>query len=142
SALRDTNERLAALARDHAPLKGKSPDVDRQLADLLRDHRRDLVPFGAAGRLAVRREVEVPPLDDEEALDRARPVTPDGKVKADAAKVEARHDAQVRAALDSGPVAVIVLGGGHDLSAAVRRAGGDIEYVRVTVKRYRDFAGR
>src|SRR5262245_23307119 len=79
-ALRETDERLAALARDHAPLNGKSPEVDRQIAELLRDHRRDLVPFGVAGRLAVKREVEVLPLDDGELLERAKPVTPDGKV--------------------------------------------------------------
>jgi hypothetical protein len=36
------------------------------------------------------------------------------------AKLETRHDAQVKAALASGPCAFIILGGGHDLSASVR----------------------
>jgi hypothetical protein len=116
--------------------------VDWQIAKLIRDHWRDLVPFVVAGRLAVHREVGVLPLDDEGALDRARPVTADGRVKAAPARREARHDAQVRAAPDSGPVSLITLGGGHDLSAAVRRVGSDIEYIRVTVKRYQDFAGK
>jgi hypothetical protein len=47
----------------------------------------------------------------------------------------------VRAALQSGPVAVIVLGGDHDLSGAVRRlAPGDCEYLRVTPARYAELA--
>jgi hypothetical protein len=46
----------------------------------------------------------------------------------------------VRAALKAGPVAVLVLGGAHDLSGAVRRlAGGDCEYLRVTTARYAEF---
>jgi hypothetical protein len=49
----------------------------------------------------------------------------------------AREDAQVKAALASGPVSVIVLGGGHDLSDSVRRVGGGtVEYLRVTTRGY------
>jgi hypothetical protein len=58
----------------------------------------------------------------------------------DHAKNEARHDAQVKAALDNGPCALVILGGGHDLSASVRRLGkGKVEYLRVTTTRYRQF---
>ena len=60
----------------------------------------------------------------------------------DIGKVEARHDFQVRAALRSGPCSLLILGGGHDLSAAVRRlGGGDTEYLRVFTRRYEQFAG-
>jgi hypothetical protein len=53
----------------------------------------------------------------------------------DAAKVEARHEGQVLAALGSGPCSLLILGGGHDLSGAVRRLGkGDVEYIRVATK--------
>jgi hypothetical protein len=49
--------------------------------------------------------------------------------------------AVARTALQAGPVAVLVLGGAHDLSGAVRRlAPGDCEYLRVTPARYAEFA--
>ena len=107
------------------------------MADLLQGHSRQLVEYGAAGRLAVRGEVEVLPLDDAVLLERARPLTAEGK-KA----VEARHNYQVKAALDAGAVSVIVLGGAHDLSGAVRRLGnGTVEYLRLTTPRYKEAAG-
>jgi hypothetical protein len=44
--------------------------------------------------------------------------------------------------LRHGPVAVIVLGGSHDLSAQVRRLGGGrCDYLRVTTACYREAAG-
>jgi hypothetical protein len=43
----------------------------------------------------------------------------------------------VRAALARGPCALIVLGGGHNLTQSVRRvAGPDCEYVRLAVASY------
>jgi hypothetical protein len=49
----------------------------------------------------------------------------------------------VRAALASGPVAVIVLGASHDLSAAVTKlGGGTTEYIQVTTSAVERFAGR
>jgi hypothetical protein len=55
----------------------------------------------------------------------------------DAAAQRAREDFQVKAALASGPVSVILLGGGHDLTETVRRTGGvAVEYLRVTTRRY------
>src|SRR5262249_5014880 len=113
--------------------------LERGLLDLLGKYRHDVLRFGAAGRLLVAREIEaVLPLDDAELLDRARPVA-GGEVKPDPERVKARQDAQARAALKSGPVAVIVLGGSHDLSESVRALGrGSCEYLRVTTKRYRE----
>ncbi len=80
------------------------------------------------------------PLDDDGLLDAARPITEKGEVKPDPERVRARQDAQVRAALKSGPVAVIVLGGSHELSESVRAASGQCEYLRVTTRRYREVA--
>jgi hypothetical protein len=57
--------------------------------------------------------------------------------------MEARHDFEVKAALATGPVALLVLGANHDLAASVRRlAGGAAEYLRVTTKMVERFAGR
>lgn len=82
---------------------------------------------------------DVLPLEDGEALEKAKPVTLSDGVKLDPVKVEARHDAQVKLASAGGPVAVIVLGGAHDLSPSVRRLGsGKAEYLRVTTRRLKE----
>jgi hypothetical protein len=80
-------------------------------------------------------EVEVLPLDEQEALDRAKP----GKVSMDPAKLEARHDAQVQAALADGRCSLLVLGGSHDLSVAIDKlSAGGVEYLRVTTSRFKE----
>jgi hypothetical protein len=92
----------------------------------------------AAGRLLIAGEIEdVLPLEDADALEQAKPVTPGGKMKSDPQKIEARHDAQVRPIMKEGQVAVIILGGAHDLSESNRRRGGG-EYLRVTTKRLKE----
>jgi hypothetical protein len=79
------------------------------------------------------------PLDDGDLLEAARPITPDGKVKLDPARVAARHDGQVKAALARGPFALVILGGAHDLTDSVRRqSGGRCEYLRLTTKGLRN----
>jgi hypothetical protein len=129
--------RVAALLKEHAGVQGQNTHIDRGVADLLRGHSRQLVEYGAAGRLAVRGEVEVLPLDDERLLQQAKPVTPDGRVRLDKEKVEARHDYQVKAALGAGAASLLILGGEHDLTAAVKRLGnGTTEYIRLTTKCY------
>jgi hypothetical protein len=57
-------------------------------------------------------------------------VTPSGGVKFDPLKREARHDAQVKAIMKEGPVAVIVLGGANDLTRSIQRLGGGLVYTR------------
>ena len=102
-----------------------------------------MVELGEAGRLLVSGEIEdVLPLEDEELLNAANPVTADGQFRFDALKVQARHDAIVKNVLKEGSFGLIILGGDHDLSENVRRLGeGKCEYVRVTMKRYREVAG-
>ena len=119
--------------------KEKAQAIEAQLLALLEQHKHRLLEMGAAGRLLISGELEdVLPLEDAVALDRAKPVTPSGGVKLDPVKLEARHDAQVRATMKEGRVAVIVLGGSHDLTGSIKRLGGNCEYLRVTTKRYRD----
>jgi hypothetical protein len=68
------------------------------------------------------------PLGDADALEHSKPITP-SEGEHDPQKIQARHDAQVREVMKAGPVAVIILGGAHDLSASVRRlAGENCEY--------------
>ena len=52
---------------------------------------------GGGGRLLISGELEdVLPLEDAAALEKAKPITPSGRMKLDPQKIEARHDAQVR----------------------------------------------
>ena len=109
---------------------------------MLDEHKHRLLEMGAAGRLLITGELEdVLPLEDADALQMAKPITPSGTVKLDPVKIEARHDAQVKAVMKEGPVAVIVLGGSHDLSASVRRLGdGNCEYLRVATRRFKEIS--
>src|SRR5262249_43691152 len=115
------DEQLAGLRRQRAEVKGQAPAVDAGINEMAQEHRARLLELGTAGRLAIQGGVEVLPLYGEVLLDQAKPVTPDGRVVIDAAKMEARHDAQVKAALANGPCSVLLLGGAHDLQ---RWAGG------------------
>jgi hypothetical protein len=136
------------MRRRSAGCAAMGPDAHCRAEQLLAAHRAEFreryLEAGAVGRLLVSGELqEVLPLDEAGALDAARPVTPDGLVRIDPAKVEARHDAQVKAALATGPVPLIVLGGAHDLRDAVLRLGGGrVEYLRVRTARNREFAPR
>ncbi len=122
----------------------KAQEIETQLLKLLDEHKHRLLEMGAAGRLLISGELEdVLPLEDAEALDKAKPITPTGVVKPDPRKIEERHDAQVKAVLKAGTgtVAVIVLGGSHNLNDSLRRHGqGGSEYIRVTTRRFKEFS--
>jgi hypothetical protein len=120
--------------------KEKAEAIEAKLVAMLDDHKHRLLEMGATGRLLIAGELEdVLPLEDADALEQASPITPSGGMKLDPVKVEARHDAQVKLVMKERPVAVIVLGGAHDLTGSIQRlAGGNCEYLRVTTKRYRE----
>lgn len=135
------------LAEVRELLKGTDPNSDRhakvkkieaEVCALIDQYRLQLLELGAPGRLLIAGEIDdVLPLDDADLLDRAKPVTPEGKIRLDKEKVKARNDAQVKAVMDGGGFGLIVLGGAHDLSDSVRRLGqGRCEYVRVTTKQF------
>ena len=140
--LREADRDVAATVEDHAGVRGKSAEIDREVDRLVGDHRLRLLEYGTPGLLAMRREVEELPLDENDTLDAANPVTRGGGVDIDRAKSDSRHDSQVKLAVASGSCSVLVLGGSHDLSASVRNLGGGVEYIRLATRRYRKFAGR
>jgi len=117
-------------------------EIERHILTLLEEHQSRLVEMGAAGRLLIAGEIDdVLPLDDGKLLDAANPVRPDGSVQLDPEGLRARQDAQVQAIVRREVVAVIILGGAHDLSPSIRSARPDrSEYLRVTTKRFREFA--
>jgi hypothetical protein len=65
---------------------------------------------------------EVLPLDNAKLLDEAKPISPDGRFRLDAAKLSARHDSQVQTALKGGAFALVILGGAHDPRPVARTA--------------------
>jgi hypothetical protein len=124
AALPDWELRLGLL-RDLGTLErlGGLDDEARQRRQLLR------LEVGVAGRLQLEGVVrEVWPLDDEAALNEAKPVA-DGKVVIDAERIRAGEWAMVGNLPEQG-VALLVLGAAHDLGALLPRGAG---YVRVQV---------
>jgi hypothetical protein len=138
AALRDMDKQVAEMQKMRAKLKDDAAAID----EMVREHRKRLLEYGAAVQLEIAQQVEVLPLDDRDLLERAKPVERDGKIEPDPASRAARHDGQLKAALKSGAVSFIILGGDHDLSESVLRLrGGTVEYVRMTTRRFRDVAG-
>lgn len=110
--------------------------LETQVQALIDEGHERYLDLGVGGRLLIEGDqVEVLPLEDEKALNEAKPKLVDGKFTFDAEKVRVREEAMVKNAFSRGPVAVVILGGGHDLSS---RLGSECRYVRVTVKGYRD----
>jgi hypothetical protein len=112
--------------------------AEAELVAFLSAQRLELLDLGAAARLLAEGDLEdVAPLDDAALLEAARPVAAGGKANLGGPEERAREDAMVRAALARGPFALVVLGGGHDLTESVLRvAGAECEYVSVTVGSY------
>lgn len=145
SALRKVGQELVELKKEKEQLLalGDPDDDTRKIIDGIEEieaqHRSDLLHLGAGGRLLLNGEIEaVPPLENAAAHAASNPVSDDGAVALDQAKIEAREDAQVRLLLDGGPVAVIILGGAHDLSDNLERlSSGTAEYIRVELKAWK-----
>ncbi len=145
SSLRKVGLELVELKKEKEQLFALGdPDDDTQkiikgIEEIEAQHRSDLLHLGAAGRLLLSGEIEaVLPLEDADTHSASNPVKEDGSVSLDHEKIEAREDAQVRLVLDGGPVAVIILGGAHDLSDNLeRQSDGKAEYIRVKVKAWK-----
>jgi hypothetical protein len=140
--VRELKKAMEAKGREKTEGDEKAAAIEKEVAGLFWVQRKNLLEFGAAGRLLIAGEIEeVLPLDDAELLEQAKPVTPDGRVKFDEEKLAARRDGIVMAVTAKAPFALIVLGGAHDLSESVRRVGGGrCEYIRLTTNRVRQFS--
>lgn len=140
-ALRRAGDELAALLEEKANLLALEPDSEtraiiEQIEAVEAEHRRNLLRLGAAGKLALNGEIEVLPLEDAEAFAASNPVAGE-TVIFDQLAIEAREDAQVRILLAE-PVAVIILGGDHDLSDNLDARA---EYIRVEVEVWKEISG-
>lgn len=122
-------------------IKGRAKVIDNEIDGLENELRKEFLKYGSTGILMGLGKIDVSPLDDNDLLQKAKPIA-EGKVVENRENIEKRHDGQVEVLLKHGGVVVVVLGGRHDLTDSVRRLGGGrTEYVRVTTKKYRKVAG-
>jgi len=123
--------------RDFDKHKPKGGTPIEQL--MLHEYGLDRLEIGAAGQLYLEGELnDLLPAEDAVAFNRANPVDEDGKVVFDEKWNATREDAIVRELLKGGPLAVIVLGGAHDLADnAERLSNGTCEVITVSMKAYR-----
>lgn len=116
-------------------------ELKENLESLLHRYRCDRLRIREAGHLYMDGEVKILPVEDREAWENANPLKGDGAVILDEEAIEARQDAQVKKMLDHGPLALVILGGGHDLSDNIKRLPNDCQYIVVTTKSHRRFSG-
>lgn len=110
---------------------GNSP-LDLFIQD---EFKKDLLAVGAAGQLVMSGELKkVLPTETKKSLKDASPFDAEGKVRLDEAQIERRENVIVKHLMKGGPLVVVILGGGHDLSNNLPE---DCEYIRVAMKEYR-----
>jgi hypothetical protein len=131
--LADARERGAGHARA----------VENQLDALWADYRERLLALGSAGRLCLAGRLDVRPLDDDSLMQRARPRLAGGRVLLEPAAAKARAAAMARLALrGEGPVVVVVLGAGIDLTDSIEEQDPRCGYVRVTTRKVAEWVGQ
>lgn len=97
------------------------------------------ISVGAAARLFVKRRIRVHALDTDEGLRLTTPLDAQGKLRdVPASAIERREDLMMRQLDGRRGVAIIMLGGAHDLSNNVPD---DVRLITVTVKGYRQASG-
>ena len=97
------------------------------------------ISVGAAARLFVKQQIKVHALDTDKGLRLTKPLDAAGKLREVAeADVEKREDLMIQQLRNHKGVAIVVLGGAHDLSNNIRPG---TKLVTVSVKGYRKAAG-
>jgi hypothetical protein len=113
--------------------------VDQLRQSLLREHvehQEELLRLGAAGRLALDGQLCIMPAEDAVAYRAANPLK-SGSVEIDPAANEQRESAFCKTVLARDKVAVLILGGAHELIDNVPR---DCGYIRVEQLAYKRMA--
>lgn len=98
--------------------------------------------FGALGRLFLNGELKnILPAENLNLLLAAMPFRADGSYHFNPEAHEKREDAMIKCIMDRGDMdAVIVLGGGHDLTNNIQRLGKSCQYIRVVTKKFWEFS--
>jgi hypothetical protein len=145
---------LSAMIRSHhiraIYAEGLSPESRRLLSmlksgteDVLRPARKQFErQFGALGRLFLNGELKnILPAENLNLQVAAIPFRADGSYHFDPETHEKREDAMIKCIMDRGDKdAVIVLGGGHDLTNNIQRLGKSCQYIRVVTKKFWEFS--
>jgi hypothetical protein len=129
-----------AEAENLAKKQGAAGELAKAIAaqtrDMIEAQQHDLLNLGAPARLLAAGELaEVLALDEDGALEGAAPRTASRKLRLPPAAMKAHEDAMVKR-LAGHPLAVVVLGGAHDLSASVKALAPGAEYLRVVPRAY------
>jgi hypothetical protein len=115
--------------------------VEKELAELIAAHRLEVLELGAPAPLLAEGLLDVAALDEEEALEEASPHWKGGRLRLDPGAIKAREEAMAKRLAAAGPLAVVLLGGAHDLTEATREHAPRVRYVRVTSRAYREASG-
>jgi transketolase C-terminal domain/subunit len=115
----------------------KARATANELAQMIRQHRSEVLKMGATMRLIAEGLVEVRALEDAEALRKAKP----DKDGIDVAANAAREETMARRLAGAEGLVVLILGGGHDLAAVLKRQAANVRYLRVATKAYREAGG-
>lgn len=105
--------------------------IRQNLNRLYVEMREERIQLGAVG--AILREGAI---DTVMPLEAADPVTVDGKIRSDSATMKAREAEMARRIVAGGPVAIVVLGGEHDLTDALKATGRPFTYERIELPTY------
>jgi hypothetical protein len=108
---------------------------------MIAKHRAEVLGMGATMRLIAEGLVEVRALEDAEALRKARPRSGPGPTYIDPDSNAAREEEMAQWLAGVKGLAVVILGGRHDLTAALRRQAPGRRYLRVATKAYQEAAG-
>jgi hypothetical protein len=91
-ATRTLKKGMVQHGRENTENYRQASDVESDLMGLMWGHKQQLLEVGIPGRLLIAEDIaEVLPLEDADLLEAAKPVTPNGKLKVDAMKVNARR---------------------------------------------------
>jgi hypothetical protein len=112
-----------------------------EIAQMIAKHRAEVLGLGATLRLIAEGLVEVRALDDAEALRKAKPRSGPGPTYIDPEANAAREEEMAKRLAGVEGLGVVILGGKHDLTDALKRQAPGLRYLRVATKAYQEAAG-
>ena len=117
--------------------------IREKLESLRAELREESLQLGAIGHLIRSGEIaDYLPLEDAGRLADADPLGPDGKLRSSPTAEKAREDEMAKRLLTAGPVAIVVLGGDHDLEDNLKKLLPSVRHQKIQTAKYRELATR